>query len=68
MDVCVCVYSVFVLFSVCGQRPCDGLITRPKSPAGLCKNDYDTDEGARAQQKAVETLIIIILLLLVGWD
>jgi hypothetical protein len=65
MDVCVFVYSVFVL-------SCDGLIIRPRSPNRLCKKDYELEEEARAQQRAVESfmkdwinyLIIIIVLLM----
>jgi hypothetical protein len=35
--VCVCVYSEFVLSCV-RKRPCEELITRPRSPT-VCKND-----------------------------
>jgi hypothetical protein len=34
---------------VCRQRPCDGLISSKESYR-LCKNDYETEEEARAQQ------------------
>jgi hypothetical protein len=37
LDVCVCVYSVCVI--LCRQQPCDGLITRPKSPTVCVKKD-----------------------------
>jgi hypothetical protein len=39
---CVCVYSVF------RYRPCDELITRPRSPT-VCKNNHETEKEARAQ-------------------
>jgi hypothetical protein len=37
IDICVCVYSVFVLSCVCSYRPCDGLISRPRSPTACVK-------------------------------
>jgi hypothetical protein len=37
------------------QRPCDELITRPRSPT-VCKNDHETEKEARAQQGVVEPL------------
>jgi hypothetical protein len=33
------------------------LITRPRSPIIFVKKDYETEEEARAQQRAVEQLI-----------
>jgi hypothetical protein len=55
VNVCVCVYSVFV-HPVCRQRPCDGLITRPSSTVRV-KKDYQTEEEARAQRRAVQPLM-----------
>jgi hypothetical protein len=43
MDVCVCVYSVFVLSCV--------------QVAAFRRADYETEEKARAQQNAVEPLM-----------
>jgi hypothetical protein len=56
MDVCVCVYSVFLLSCVqaAALRRADH---SPKEPYRLCKNDYETEEEARAQQRAVEPLM-----------
>jgi hypothetical protein len=34
---------------VCRYRPCDGLITRPRSPT-VCENDCGTEEEARARR------------------
>jgi hypothetical protein len=52
----VCVYSVFLL--TCAQvtalRPAD---YSSKESYCLCKKDYETEEVARAQQKAVEPLM-----------
>jgi hypothetical protein len=53
----LCVFIVCLCFPVCKQRPCDGLITRPRSPTVCVKKDYETEEKARAQQTAVEPLI-----------
>jgi hypothetical protein len=49
MDVCVCVYYVLLL-SWSKQRPCDELITRPRSPIVCVKKDYETEEEARVQK------------------
>jgi hypothetical protein len=47
MDVCVCVYSVFVLscVQVAAFRRADH---SSKESYRLCKNDYGTEEEARA--------------------
>jgi hypothetical protein len=56
MDVCGCVYSVFVLSFVLVAA-----LLRADPPSKesyrLCKNDYETEEEARAQQRAVERLM-----------
>jgi hypothetical protein len=56
MDVCVCVYSVFVLscVHVAALRRADDSF---KETYSLCKNDYETEEEATAQQRAVEPLM-----------
>jgi hypothetical protein len=56
MDVCVCVYSVFVLFCVyvAAFRRAD---PPSKESYRLCKKDYETEEKARAQQRVVEPLM-----------
>jgi hypothetical protein len=58
MDVCVCVYSVFVLFfvQVAALRRADH---SSKESYRLCKKDYGTEEEARAQQRAVGPLMMI---------
>jgi hypothetical protein len=56
MDVCVCVYSVFVLFCVwvAALRRADH---SSKESYHLCKHNYETEEEARAQQRAIEQLM-----------
>jgi hypothetical protein len=56
MDVCVCVYSVFVLscVQVAAFRRADH---SSKETYRLCKKDYETEEEARAKQRAVEPLM-----------
>jgi hypothetical protein len=56
MDVYVCVYSMFVLscVQVAALRRAD---PPSKESYCLCKNDYETKEEARAQQKATEPLM-----------
>jgi hypothetical protein len=54
MDICVCVYSVFVLSCVTALRQADH---SSKESYHLCKKDYETEEEARAQQKAVEPMM-----------
>jgi hypothetical protein len=38
------------------QRPCDGLIPRPRSAAG-CVKDQETEKAAKDQQRVVEPWI-----------
>jgi hypothetical protein len=56
MDVCVCVYSVFVLS--CVQVTA---LRRPdlssEESYRLCKKYYEIEDEARAQQRAVESLM-----------
>jgi hypothetical protein len=56
MDACVCVYSVFVLYSVwvAALRRANH---SSKESYRLCKKDYETEEEMRAQQRAVEPLM-----------
>jgi hypothetical protein len=53
MDVCVCVFSVFVLpyvyIAALGRADHSS-----KDLYRLCKKDYETEEEARAQQRADE--------------
>jgi hypothetical protein len=55
MDVCVCVYPVFVLSCVYvgALRLADH---SSKDSYRLCKKDYETEEEARAQQRTVGPL------------
>jgi hypothetical protein len=52
MDICVCVHSVFVLSCVyvAALRQADH---SSKESYRLCKKDYETEEEAKAQQRAV---------------
>jgi hypothetical protein len=50
MNVCVCVYSVFVL----SLRRADH---SSKESYRLCKKHYETEEESRVQQRAVEPLM-----------
>jgi hypothetical protein len=52
----VCVYSVFMLscVQVAALQWADHL---SKESHRLCKNDYETEEEARAQQQAAEPFI-----------
>jgi hypothetical protein len=53
----VCVYSVFVLFCV-QVEVLGGADPLSKEPYRLCKKKgYETEEEARAQQRAVEPLM-----------
>jgi hypothetical protein len=56
VDVCVCVYSVFVLSCVlvAALRRADH---SSKESYRLCQKDYETEEEARAQQRTVEPLM-----------
>jgi hypothetical protein len=55
MDVCVCVYSVFVLsfVYVAALRQADH---SSKKSYSLCKNDYEIEEEARVQQKGCRAI------------
>jgi hypothetical protein len=56
MDVCVCVYSMFVLscVQVTALRLADH---SSKESYCLCKRDYETEEEVKAHQRAVEPLM-----------
>jgi hypothetical protein len=56
MDVCVCVYSAFVLscVQVAALRRAD---PSSKESYCLCKKDYETEAEARAQQNAIVPLM-----------
>jgi hypothetical protein len=52
--------SAFILCSccpVCRQRPCEGLITRLRSPTVCVKKIYETEKESRAEQRDVEPLM-----------
>jgi hypothetical protein len=51
----VCAFILRLCCPVCKQRPCDGLITRPRSPTDCLKRDYETEEETRPQQRTVVT-------------
>jgi hypothetical protein len=56
MDICVCFHCVFVLscIQVATLRLTDH---SSKESYSLCKEDYGTEEDARAQQRAVGTVM-----------
>jgi hypothetical protein len=54
MDVCVCVYSVFMLSCVAALRRAD---PPSKESYRLCKNGYETEKEVMAQQRTVEPLM-----------
>jgi hypothetical protein len=53
MDICVRVYSVFVLSFVLVEA-LQRADHSSKETYRLCKNDYETEEEVRAQQRSVE--------------
>jgi hypothetical protein len=57
MDICVRIYSVFVLsfVQVAALRRAD--YTRPRRPTDCVNKYYETDEVTRAQARAVEPLM-----------
>jgi hypothetical protein len=55
MDVCVCVYSVFVLFCVHSGLATGWSLVQVLPPT--VKKDYETEEEATVQQRAVEPLM-----------
>jgi hypothetical protein len=55
LKACVCVYSVFVLSCVY-VAALRWAYNSSKESCRLCKKDYETEEEARAQQRAVEPL------------
>jgi hypothetical protein len=56
MDVCVCIYSVFMLCCVyvAALRQADH---SSKESYRLCKEDYEAEKETRDQQRAVEPLM-----------
>jgi hypothetical protein len=54
MNICVCVDSVYVLSCVAALRRADHTF---EESYRLCKKDYETEEEARARQRAVEPLM-----------
>jgi hypothetical protein len=57
--VSLCAFILCFCCHVCGYRPCDELITRQRNPTVCVRRYYETEEEARAQQRAVEPLMNI---------
>jgi hypothetical protein len=52
----LCTFILCLCCPVCRQRPCGGLVTRPRSPTN-CKKYYENIREARAQKRAVNPLM-----------
>jgi hypothetical protein len=57
---CFCEFIVYLWCSVSRQRPCVGLIPRPRKPRD-CVQDQVTKKPSKVRQWAVESLLIIII-------